>query len=361
MLNWTDAALHCPVQELGQTRQLNKKLTAELQATSALLNSAAKAAELLQKQKEKTRQLESQLRAATRELDAVRESGATAGSGRNASVIRPDEHEMLLDALQRQQKDAAELRELLAARDEELASLRSDGVQVKSPLKMDPAELLRDAPRAAMRMGNDPVIQSLWSDDGAAEDSQGRQTIGRAGRAPLGSLDNNAMSFSTQKPKPYVQPRIGRGCTCGGCSMDDAGNYRLMCGTASGSVQAEAETVLDLGGDVDDDDEHDEFGAGHVGIVEGSDGELAELDLAGAEENANTFDHAASKSGFGEGPVPGGHAPYYCTSLDCELAVVKQLGWEAGAGTAAEDEGDPVRARNVFIATLSIQRFALLA
>ena len=127
--------------------------------------------------------------------------------------------------------------------------------------------------------------------------------------------------------------------------MDDAGNYRLMCGAASGSAETETETVIDLGGDVNDDAEHDELGSGQViELVEGSEGDLAELDLAGAEENANTFDNEASKSGFGEGPVPGGHAPYYCTSLDCELAVVKQLGWGAGAGTAVEDEGGaPVR------------------
>jgi hypothetical protein len=275
----------------------------------------------------------------------MRESGAASrgpDAGVGASVIRPDEHEMLLDALQRQQTDAAELRELLAARDEEIGRLRGDAVSVKSPLKMDPGELLRDAPRAATQSGNDPVIQSLWTDEDAADDPHGARTTGRGGRAPLGSLDNNAhsTSFSAQKRKPAAQPRIGRGCTCGGCSMDDAGNYRLMCGTASGSAETEAETVIDLGGDVDDDVEHDEFGSGQVvELVEGSDGDLAELDLAGAEENANTFDNEASKSGFGEGPVPGGHAPYYCTSLDCELAVVKQLGWEAGAGTSVEDEG----------------------
>ena len=353
VLNWrlTGAMVGC-AQELGKARKLNKKLTAELQATSALLNSAAKAAELLQKQKEKTRQLESQLRAAKRELDVVRESGV-AGRGPDASagasLIRPDEHEMLLDTLQRQQKDVAELRELLAARDEEIGRLRGDAVTVNSPLKMDPAELLRGAPRVATQSGSDPVIQSLWIDDNVADDPQGGSTTGRPGRAPLGSLDNNARSssFSAQKRKPYAQPRIGRGCTCGGCSMDDAGNYRLMCGTASGSAETEAETVIDLGNDVDDDAEHDEFGSGQVvEIVEGGDGDLAELDLAGAEENANTFDNEASKSGFGEGPVPGGHAPYYCTSLDCELAVVKQLGWEPGAGTAVEDEGGaPVRAR----------------
>ena len=346
--------LSLAVQELGQARQLNKKLTAELQATSALLNNAAKAAELLQKQKEKTRQLESKLRAANRELDAMRESGGTAATGdagAGASLIRPDEHEMLLDALQRHQKDAAELREMLAARDEELGQLRGDAVKVKSPLKMDPAELLRDAPRAATQLGNDPVIQSLWiDDDGTTDDARGARTTGRAGRAPLGSLDNNApsTSFSAPKRKPAAQPRIGRGCTCGGCSMDDAGNYRLMCGTASESAETQVETIIDLGDGAEDDAQSDDFGAGQVDQLEiGSDGDLAELDLAGAEENANTFDNEASKSGFGEGPVPGGHAPYYCTSLDCELAVVKQLGWEPGGGTAVEDEGGaPVRPRN---------------
>lgn len=334
------------LQDLDQARKLNKKLTAELQATSALLNNAAKAAELLQKQKEKTRQLESKLRAVSTELDAVRESGAAARTGANAgaSVIRPDEHEMLLDALQRQQKNTAELRELLAARDEELTRLR--GVKVKSPLKMDPAELLRDAPRAAALFGDDQVIQSLWAEDDAADEQQDMPAVGRAGRAPLGSLDNNSRTtLPAQKRKPAVQPRIGRGCTCGGCSMDDAGNYRLMCGTTAGSAETEEETVIDLGGNLDDEAPLDEFGPEVDQYEVSSNGDLAELDLAGAEENANTFDDQATKSGFGEGPVPGGHAPYYCTSLDCELAVVKQLGWEAGDGTANEDEGGaPVRA-----------------
>ena len=127
--------------------------------------------------------------------------------------------------------------------------------------------------------------------------------------------------------------------------MDDAGNFRLMCGSATESAETEAETVIDLGGDFGEP--ADEFGAGEVEQYddEGSNGDLAELDLAGAEENANTFDDQASKSGFGEGPVPGGHAPYYCTSLDCELAVVKQLGWEPGDGAEAfeEEAGAPVR------------------
>jgi hypothetical protein len=342
------------LQELGQARQLNKKLTAELQATSALLNSAAKAAELLQKQKEKSRQLEGQLRAANRDLDALRASGAvsqTGDGGRSGGIVRSDEHEMLLDALQRQQKDAAELREQLAARDAQLERLRSGGtdVKVRSPLKMDPAELLRGASRAATQSGSDPVIQSLWTDDDAADDPRAAPMAGsRSGRAPLGALDSNAPGGITiaaaQKRKPQAV-RIGRGCTCGGCSMDDAGNFRLMCGSATESAETEAETVIDLGGDFGEP--ADEFGAGEVEQYddEGSNGDLAELDLAGAEENANTFDDQASKSGFGEGPVPGGHAPYYCTSLDCELAVVKQLGWEPGDGAEAfeEEAGAPVR------------------
>ena len=48
-------------QELAQARKLNKKLTAELQATSSLLNSAARAAELLQKQKLLTKQVQVEL------------------------------------------------------------------------------------------------------------------------------------------------------------------------------------------------------------------------------------------------------------------------------------------------------------
>ena len=134
---------------------------------------------------------------------------------------------MLLDALQRQQKDAAELREQLAARDAQLERLRSGGtdVKVRSPLKMDPAELLRGASRAATQSGSDPVIQSLWTDDDAADDPRAAPMAGsRSGRAPLGALDSNAPGGITiaaaQKRKPQAV-RIGRGCTCGGCSMDE--------------------------------------------------------------------------------------------------------------------------------------------
>ena len=57
---------------------------------------------------------------------------------------------------------------------------------------------------------------------------------------------------------------------------------------------------------------------------------------------AQGIDERAARNGFGEGPVPGGHAPYYCTSLDCELAVVKRLTWPGGSNEAqAEDDDDP--------------------
>ena len=81
-----------------------------------------------------------------------------------------------------------------------------------------------------------------------------------------------------------------------------------------------------MGGEGMDDEYADEAAAADEAASQYSNGDgEQELDLAGAEENANTFDEQAAKSSFGEGPVPGGHAPYYCTSLDCELAVVKQL------------------------------------
>ena len=219
------AAAASPTQEVGQARQLNKKLTAELQATSALLNSAAKAAELLQKQKEKSRQLESQLRAASRELESLKERRP------GSSELGSDEHEMLLDALQRQQQDAAELRRQLAARDEQIQQLSGGGVQVRSPLKMDPAELLRGQSRERAESGGpDPVIQALWTDDDV--ESPRAPVRSGSGRAPLGSLDSNAAApvqliSEGQKRKPQAV-RIGRGCTCGGCTIDDAGNFRLM-------------------------------------------------------------------------------------------------------------------------------------
>ena len=56
-------------QELAQARKLNKKLTSELQATSSLLNSAAKAAELLQKQKQLTKRVQADLTNKTLELE----------------------------------------------------------------------------------------------------------------------------------------------------------------------------------------------------------------------------------------------------------------------------------------------------
>lgn len=323
-------------QEVGQARQLNKKLTAELQATSALLNSAAKAAELLQKQKEKSRALESQLRGATRELESLKERRP------GSSELGSDEHEMLLDALQRQQQDAAELRRQLAARDEQIQQLSGGGVQVRSPLKMDPADLLRGQSRArAEGPGPDPVIQVLWTDD----DAESPRAI-RSGRAPLGSLDSNGAPVQLigegQKQRKPQAVRIGRGCTCGGCTIDDAGNFRLMC-SAADTASTENEQIIDLGMDGEGldgeyaDEYADEAAADEVEQYSDGNGEQ-ELDLAGAEENANAFDEQAAKSSFGEGPVPGGHAPYYCTSLDCELAVVKTLGWSGGDGTELEDE-----------------------
>ena len=72
--------------ELTKSKALNKKLTAELQATSELLNSAAKAAELLQKEKARSKQLEARL--------AQANQGQTNAS--DAGVVRSDEYEMLL-------------------------------------------------------------------------------------------------------------------------------------------------------------------------------------------------------------------------------------------------------------------------
>lgn len=76
------AGLHCPfrAQELAQARKLNKKLTSELQATSSLLNSAAKAAELLQKQKQLTKRVQADLTNKTLELENLQAKMAHAAT-----------------------------------------------------------------------------------------------------------------------------------------------------------------------------------------------------------------------------------------------------------------------------------------
>jgi|EP01047_Picozoa_sp_COSAG01_P024543 hypothetical protein len=51
---------------------------------------------------------------------------------------------------------------------------------------------------------------------------------------------------------------------------------------------------------------------------------VCDIDLARMEQNGADMDARAAQSGFGDDPVPGGHAPYFCTSLDCELVRLDQ-------------------------------------
>ena len=111
-------------------------------------------------------------------------------------------------------------------------------------------------------------------------------------------------------PQSRRGQRCGRGCTCGGCTMDDAGNFRLQCSLATSAPQQD-EAIIDLGSDGEEPADVEE----EDGVLPAVDGEEDVLDLARAEENAENFDAAASKSGFGDGPVPGGHAPCVRTQL----------------------------------------------
>ena len=213
--------------------------------------------------------------------------------------------------MQRKQQEMDGLREQLTNSAEENALLRAaaerPNVEVKSPFKMDPAGLLRGSSSSRLRnnTAGDPVIQTLWTDD--ASESVAAPGAEPPRRKPLGSLDgnNNATMPGWEPAKAKTtQPRVGRGCTCGGCTMDDAGNFRLQCSLATSAPQQD-EAIIDLGSDGEepaDDEEED-------GVLPAVDGEEDVLDLARAEENAENFDAAASKSGFGDGPVPGGHAP----------------------------------------------------
>jgi hypothetical protein len=236
--------------ELAQSRKLGKKLTSELQATSSLLSNAARAAELLQKQKRLTKKAEESLRQQSAELNELRARCAGDSSSSNTNTGSAQLQNLGDDATLRQ------LRAQLADRDEELRQLRhqmGQTVQVRSPFKADPHALFAGSGgggEASFSGGageRSRVSKSLWPSPSK-----------KPPRAPLGAIAANHAAAAPLPPHasrargvsaPAAMMGFGVACTCGDAACDDAGNYQCRgCPEGLASTAAAATTHDDVDG-----------------------------------------------------------------------------------------------------------------